>query len=336
VATSYTPIATIPQVDKEVFEQWIEPPTELIVLSTPDMSTPSPNRSHPNKFRVFRVYSTGRPTTDDPLSGLENRTGVPHPHPFKNDSIFEYVKTLTLGSSSKSHKGMDELARLFASGKVIPGELEAFRSATELSRLDKFAAESKVAGGPFITGSVKIKMPRTQTPKDLLSVEAKAPEFEISGIQYRSLIDIIIAKVQDPSSSKSFVHVPFTEWWLPPESSTPIRVYGEAYSSDVAVKMYEEVKDIPPPEGDPRVENVVVFLKLGSDATLLANHGTATLWPIYVFFGNIPKDKSSKPSEFDVCHLAYLPKVIIPHALRYYFVSNSVRLSYQIHFSTPI
>ena len=54
-------------------------------------------------------------------------------------------------------------------------------------------------------------------------------------------------------------------------------------------------------------------MMLGSDATHLAQFGTASLWLIYVFFGNMSKYDSSKPSEFAPCHLAYLPKVWPAH-----------------------
>ena len=40
-----------------------------------------------------------------------------------------------------------------------------------------------------------------------------------------------------------------------------------------------------------------------------SNFGTASLWPVYLFFGNMSKYDSSKPSEFPACHLAYLPSV---------------------------
>lgn len=206
---------------------------------------------------------------------------------------------------------MDQQAQLIASGKLVPEELVGFSSKAELQRLDKFATSSDIAGGPFKTGSVKIKMPCAKVNKPKFSVEADAPEFEVPGIQYRCLVDIITAKIQDPSLASSFVHTPFTEWWNPPGSSTPIRVYGEAYSSDIAIRMYEKIKGVPPLESNPHVESVIVLLKLGSDATLLANHGTAALWPIYVFFGNLPKDDSSKPSGYDAAHLAYLPKVTL-------------------------
>ena len=121
----------------------------------------------------------------------------------------------------------------------------------------------------------------------------------------------MVSKVQDPSTSGSFTYTPFTEWWCPSGGTAqPIHIYGEAYSSDVAVKLFKEIKEIPPPQGQPQIEPVIVLLMLGSDATHLASFGTASLWPIYAFFGNMSKYDSGKPSESPACHLAYLPKVV--------------------------
>jgi hypothetical protein len=320
-ATSHTPIVELAQVNEEVYEQRIEPQVvqQPIALSTPDMSRPSSQHSSLNRFRVFRV-STASPTS--PTTGTSPNTQTPLPHPFSNDSIFEMVKALHLGPSSKTAQGIDAIAELIASGMVQPEELSRFKAATELRHLDKFAAESPIAGGPWETGSVKIKMPCLRTHNPPFSTEKDAPDFEVPGVRYRSLVDLITSKIQDPSTSGSFVHTPFTEWWCPPGSATPIRIYGEAYSSDVAVKLFEEIKGIPAPVDHPQVESVVVLLMLGSDATHLAQFGTASLWPIYVFFGNMSKYDSSKPSEFAACHLAYLPKVGPTHPNPFIFCLN--------------
>ena len=208
---------------------------------------------------------------------------------------------------------MDTFAHLISSGRVVSEELLGFNATTELRRLDDFAAKSTIAGGPWRTGSVKVRMPCMRSRKPQFTTEEGAPEFEVPGVRYRSLVDIIKSKVQDPSISESFIKQPFTEWWYPPGGSRPIRIYGEAYSSDTAVRLFEEVKDIPPLADYPNIESVIILLMLGSDATHLASFGTASLWPVYLFFGNMSKYDSSKPSEFPAFHLAYLPKVRCRH-----------------------
>lgn len=309
-ATSYTPVVTIGQVNEEVFDERTASPVALDspALTTPDMSRPSPQRSELNRFRICRVSATSSPVNIN-QTGHGTETQTPIRHPFKNDSVFELVKTLQLGPSSKTAPGMDSVANLILSEKVKAEEIRGFNATTELRRLDQFAAESPIAGGPWKTGSVKIKMPCARANNPKFSTEAETPEFEVTGVRYRSLVDLIISKIQDPSTSGSFVHTPFTEWWCPPGSTTPVRIYGEAHSSNAAAKLFEHIKGIPPPADGPQVDNVVVLLMLGSDETHLANFGTASLWPLYMFFGNMSKYDTCKPSEFAACHLAYLPKV---------------------------
>ena len=172
---------------------------------------------------------------------------------------------------------MDAFANLISSGWVVSEELLGFNATTELRCLDNFAAKSTIAGGPWKTGSVKVRMPCMQSRKSQFTTEEGAPEFEVPGIRYQSLVDIIKSKVKDPSISESFIKQPFTEWWYPPEGSGLIRIYGEAYSSDTTVRLFEEVKGASPLEDHPNIENVIVLLMLGSNATHLASFGTASL-----------------------------------------------------------
>jgi len=291
-------------------EQRVEPSTALgpEALSAPDMTEQDPHRSPLNGFRVCRVSTAPR----QPGPDLPTTPTPPYPHPFRNDSVFEFIKQSCLAPSSKTVEGVNDMARLIASGRVVPRELEGYNARTELRHLDGFAASSKIGGGPWKTDSVRIKMPCARAHRPAFSTEKDAPAFEVHGVRYRSLVDLLVAKIQDPSFSMSFEYTPFTEWWCPPGSAKPIRIYGEAYSSDVAVQFYEEIKGVPPPPDHPQIESVVVMLMLGSDATHLADFGTASLWPIYVFFGNMSKYDRSRTSEFAACHLAYLPKVTPP------------------------
>lgn len=331
-ATSYTPITTMDPVNEEIMEQRTESsiPQGPEALSAPDMARQDPRRSPLDRFHVCQVS-----TTTPNQAGIDLRTAPTpqQPHPFRNDSVFEYIKQCCLGPSSKTVEGGNDMARLIASGRAAPRELDGYNARTELRRLDRFAASSKIGGGPWKTDSVKVKMPCTRAHRPMFSTEKDAPTFEVCGVRYRSLVDLLVAKVQDPSFSKSFVYTPFTEWWCPPGSAKPIRIYGEAYSSDVAVQLYEEVKGIPPPPDHPQIESVVVMLMLGSDATHLADFGTASLWPIYVLFGNMSKNDRSKTSEFAACHLAYLPKVAhsLPPAAPADHLATSFQMTLQIH-----
>nr|GAT45954.1 predicted protein [Mycena chlorophos] len=60
---------------------------------------------------------------------------------------------------------------------------------------------------------------------------------------------------------------------------------------------------------EPHLETVVAALMFWSDATHLANFGTASLWPLYLFFGNHSKFLRGKPTARAGYHQAYFPSV---------------------------
>jgi hypothetical protein len=60
---------------------------------------------------------------------------------------------------------------------------------------------------------------------------------------------------------------------------------------------------------NPNTEVAIAPILVWSDSTHLANFGTASLWPIYIFFGNLSKYTRGKPTAFAAHHLAYIPSV---------------------------
>ena len=71
-----------------------------------------------------------------------------------------------------------------------------------------------------------------------------------------------------------------------------------------------------------------------SDATHLANLGDASLWRVYLFFGNQSKYASRKPSAAACHHVAYIPSV---SSTKIYYIYNTDQLpSYQTIFKISI
>ena len=64
-----------------------------------------------------------------------------------------------------------------------------------------------------------------------------------------------------------------------------------------------------PPEPGCELERVIASLMFWSDSTHLASFGTASLWPVYLFFGNQTKSLRCKPHTASCHHIAYIPKV---------------------------
>jgi hypothetical protein len=89
-----------------------------------------------------------------------------------------------------------------------------------------------------------------------------------------------------------------------------IALFMEIYNSeamleeDTKIQTQRHLSDDPPD-----VEHAVAPILLWSDSTHLTNFGTASLWPIYLFFGSFSQYFHSKLSCFAAHHLAYIPLV---------------------------
>jgi hypothetical protein len=63
------------------------------------------------------------------------------------------------------------------------------------------------------------------------------------------------------------------------------------------------------PGDDSDMEMAIAPILVWSDSTHLTSFGTASLWPIYIYFGNLSKYLRGKPTAFAAHHLAYIPSV---------------------------
>jgi len=98
---------------------------------------------------------------------------------------------------------------------------------------------------------------------------------------------------------------PYESLWRP---DLVERLHGEIYQSDVMLEAHEEISKLPHLMDD-TLERVVAPLMVWSDSTQLANFGTASLWPFYLYFGNQSKYTHGKPTANACHHLVYLPTV---------------------------
>lgn len=70
-------------------------------------------------------------------------------------------------------------------------------------------------------------------------------------------------------------------------------------------QLLQKLQDLPCPQP----EAFLVALMLASDSTFPTQFSQASMWPIYVFFGNVSKYIRSLPDSLSAHHIAYLPKV---------------------------
>jgi hypothetical protein len=131
--------------------------------------------------------------------------------------------------------------------------------------------------------SVKIQLPKEKVKH---RAEDEAPEMEIPGVYHRSITDIITSVFKD-SVASTFHMMPFQQLWKVSEEHT-VNVYGEAYSSSAFLEAHNKINSLPR-DPDDGLERIVASLMLWSDVTHLVSFGNASLWPVYMFFGNQSK-----------------------------------------------
>ncbi len=279
-----------------------------------------------NAFTDARTHL--RPAQDDsrdPLRpfGTEARRAVISEHtkslgPFANISILRCMRWLYTGSNQKTPEELNRLVRdVFMAPEYRREDLVGFDARRENKRLDEYVATSDAfaAADGWRQASVFIRLPKEG---HAYASEQDAPQFEVKNIFLRSFREVITAAYKDKSVNR-FHWFPFRWLWQrkspTPETPPPPpeRLISETYNSDAMLRLHEEIQkkaqtDREPGDADD-VEYVVAPIQIYSDSTHLANFGTASLWPIYLFFGSLTKYIRCRPNAFATHHLAYIVSV---------------------------
>lgn len=210
--------------------------------------------------------------------------------------------------SASTTKSLDDKNTLTLVHSVIrhallnPSELMTFDAHREARAIDKFLSKQVDS---WIEMSVSIEVP-DGTPHSLTG-DVPIPLFTVEGLVYRPLVEIIWSVWSSPESSH-FQYIPFRQFWKQGPTSVEEQVYGELFTSEAFNSAYEELQRQQPEPGC-TLERVVCGMMLYSDSTHLANFGSASLWPLYLFFGNQSKYIRVCPSSGSCHHVAYIPKV---------------------------
>ncbi|TFK80595.1 hypothetical protein K466DRAFT_503627, partial [Polyporus arcularius HHB13444] len=89
-----------------------------------------------------------------------------------------------------------------------------------------------------------------------------------------------------------------------------IRIYSEIFNTEAALEEDAAMRSKPRIPGDPEdLEYCVTLICLYSDSTRLTSFGTASLWPIYMYFGNQSKYVRGRPTAYAAHHMAYIPSL---------------------------
>lgn len=176
--------------------------------------------------------------------------------------------------------------------------LQNFSVRRSLRELDKDDKGRRVTfPDDWIETSVTIDIPTK-------SKEGNPQPYTIDGFHYRPFVEVIRAAFADVQA-RAFHLLPFQRLWKDPLDGHQERIFDELYTSDA----WLEAQDKLPKEPGCSLERVIVGLMPFSDATHLANFGTAKAWPLYMYFGNLTKYARSSPRS-GACHLVgFLPSV---------------------------
>lgn len=318
--------------DNPVAEELTPPDTLSFEQSEDSHISANPLRkiTDANSLGVFREYFTTSshnphdpdafadvlmtPIAPQPRSIGSGLTAVTPDNPFadsKNRSEDLLLAWMATGSGSTPSGMNDLIHNILLHPDFDLSELKDFNTVTATRRFDRKhfseVGTTLKAGDGWREGSVRIRVPCTRVQQK----EIDAPEFVVDGILYRDIVEVITAELKDPDAFQNIHVAPHKEWWCPRPGKDAICVYSEIYNSDAMLqadaKMRENLRTANLSDSD--LETFIVLALLYSDSTHLASFGNASLWPIYLFLGNVSKYIRSKPTSFSAHHIAYIPTV---------------------------
>ncbi|KIJ58068.1 hypothetical protein HYDPIDRAFT_103322 [Hydnomerulius pinastri MD-312] len=243
--------------------------------------------------------------------------GGPSPADITPDNLYTAFSSPTAGllmcwqysgSNTKSAAELNRLWKFIKDPDFNSDVAESFSHERERKLIEKYLQDES---NPFRAdhgwqmSSVPIPLPKEKN-KWKSEHDPTIPILDVDGVYHRDITDIIISAFED-DISLTFHMTPFEQYWKVSEERT-IGVISEAYSSPEFMDAYQEVNSLPREPGDD-LERVVASLMLWSDATHLANFGDASLWPVYLFFGNQSKYTRGKPTAAASHHVAYIPSL---------------------------
>ena len=216
-------------------------------------------------------------------------------YPYRNPSIFRLMHWYHSVSNLKSLGELNRLVRdvLLAEDFNI-SDLEQFSAEREAARLNLHHDSSShifATEDGWREGTVTIPVPIERSARSVLVTEATSPRFQVCGLFYRSITQFIKAALQENNATRYHL-TPFKEYWKPSADALVERLYSEI-TSNVMIEALQAVQN---QILDYQLEKIVIPILLWSDSTHLTSSGNASIWPIYLFIGNLSKYVRNKPS----------------------------------------
>jgi hypothetical protein len=235
----------------------------------------------------------------DPSRGVSE----PPPYPFQNMTIYRLMTWMNSGSHQKSQTEVMRLVKDVIQAKDFnQKDLDEFSVRRCLHALDTHTTskESVVFPDDWVGTDVNIDIP-TKSKDD------QSQSFSVPGFHYRPLVGVIRSAFADIQAN-AFHLFPFKRLWKDPLNNQEQRVFDELYTSNSWLEAQDDLQRQPKEPGC-SLECVIAGLMFFSDATHLANFGTAKAWPLYLYFGNLSKYARSSPTS-GACHVVgFFPSV---------------------------
>lgn len=226
------------------------------------------------------------------------------PWPYRNMSVYRFMTWLNTGSKLKSEGEVQRLVdEVLHADDFNLSDLRPLSVRRENRLLDSSEKTLPLLDG-FKKASISIEVPSGDK-------EVAPTKFTIPGLRYRTLTSVIQNAFQHPLAHH-YHFSPFKLFHKPPGSAESKRIYSEVYNSDTFIKEHDRIQrhgELPPDDPHCKREKVVAALMFWSDSTLLAQFGTAKLWPIYLMLGNLSKYIRAKMDSGACHHMAYIPSV---------------------------
>lgn len=147
--------------------------------------------------------------------------------------------------------------------------------------------------------------------RDLEADKVFRHQIQIFDVKHRNLLHITREGCAEHATATKLHFEGFEETWTPPYPHFPPElVYGEAYQSPAFLEAERVLLESPPEPGCDLPRAILSYM-FWSDATHLAQFGTAKAWPIYAIIANLSKYIRCKPSERAAQYVAFIPGVCI-------------------------
>ncbi|KAG1776447.1 hypothetical protein EV702DRAFT_1279228 [Suillus placidus] len=206
------------------------------------------------------------------------------PYPFPNMSIYRIISWMNLGPHQKSKAEIQRLVKdVLQADDFDIKHLEGFsvrRSLRELDKPEDQNGEKVTFPDGWIETNITISIP-------MKSAVEGSKAYTVPGFHYRPLVEVIRSAFADVQAS-AFHLFPFKQLWKDPLDGHQERIIDKLYTSNAWLKAQDNVQKLPKEPGC-SLECVIAGLMLFSDATHLANFGTAKAWPLYLYFRNLMK-----------------------------------------------